>query len=443
MGVCYCLVKLPYYLLNTTKAKIGLPPTKSKPNYQHSRPPKKTKAVLHTQKQEMSTQTTKQEVATETPAARRQIPKLITSKKMILCEYPDVFEGIGKSWDQIITSRLIPAYHPSKHLANQSLYTWKRSSNKNKQDVTGRCTCSSVWIITLWEIWPYSFVLVESKDKLGNLKLHICLDPTNLNKAITREPYHFRTPEDIAHLLADACIITVCDCKKGYWHQKLDQASSFLTTFNTEIGWFRYTVMPFGITVAGDVLQRQLDQCFRKIDQLIVISGWHCGGWQTTQSQRPWCSTENLLDTARRCNIRLKFDKLQYKKNEVDFFGETYTTDGCKPTQSKVSAIVEMPLPTCKNQVQLFIGMVNYLSKFSPRLSELVEPIRELSKDKVPFNWEPLHQAAFKQMKKEIVRAPYTCLLQSKERNHTTDQCKYKSAWGMLVARSEAGLLCK
>ena len=40
------------------------------------------------------------------------------------------------------------------------------------------------------------------------------------------------------------------------------------------------------------------------------------------------------------------------------------------------------------------------------RLSELAEPIRELSKDKVPFNWGPEHQAAFKQMKKEIVRAP-------------------------------------
>ena len=58
--------------------------------------PKKTKAVLHTQKQEVSTQTTKQEVAAQTSVARRQVPKLITSKEMILHEYPDVFEGIGK-----------------------------------------------------------------------------------------------------------------------------------------------------------------------------------------------------------------------------------------------------------------------------------------------------------------------------------------------------------
>ena len=113
----------------------------------------------------------------------------------------------------------------------------------------------------------------------------------------------------------------------------------------------------------------------------------------------------NLLETAR-CNIRLNFDKLQYKKTEVDIFGKTYTTDGCKPAQSKVPAIMNMPAPTCKKQVQSFIGMVNYLSKFSARLSELAEPIRELSKDKMPFNGGPGHQEAFKQMKKEIVIAP-------------------------------------
>ena len=109
--------------------------------------------------------------------------------------------------------------------------------------------------------WINSFVLVESKDKSSNLKVCICLDPTNLNKAITREPYHFRMPEDIAHLLADACIMTVWDCKKGSeaWHQKLDEASSFLPTFNTEIGRFRYTVIPFGTTAARDVFQCMLD----------------------------------------------------------------------------------------------------------------------------------------------------------------------------------------
>ena len=107
-----------------------------------------------------------------------------------------------------------------------------------------------------------SFVLFESKDKSGNLNLCICLDPTNLNKSIIWEPYHFKMPYDIAHLIVDACIMTVCDCHKGYWHQGLDESSSFLTTYNTECGHYRYTVMPFGATVAGDVFQHKLDQCF-------------------------------------------------------------------------------------------------------------------------------------------------------------------------------------
>ena len=42
--------------------------------------------------------------------------------------------------------------------------------------------------------------------------------------------------------------------------------------------------------------------------------------------------------------MRLNFDKLQYKKTEVDFFGETYTTSGHKPAQSKVSAVTGMPV---------------------------------------------------------------------------------------------------
>ena len=46
----------------------------------------------------------------------------------------------------------------------------------------------------------------------------------------------------------------------------------------------------------------------------------------------------NLLETARRSNIHLNYDKLHYKATEVDFFGETYTTDGCKPAQNKISA---------------------------------------------------------------------------------------------------------
>ena len=114
----------------------------------------------------------------------------------------------------------------------------------------------------------------------------------------------------------------------------------------------------------------------------------------------------NLLQTAQKCNVKLNYDKLQYKQNKVDFFSETHTTSGHKPARSKVSAITAMPSPTKKKQVQSLIGMINYLSTFSPRLLELAEPIREMSKEKVHFNWGSEHQAAFTQMKQEISSVP-------------------------------------
>ena len=108
-----------------------------------------------------------------------------------------------------------------------------------------------------------------------------------------------------------------------------------------------------------------------------------------------------LLQTGRRCNIKLNYDKLKFKCTEVNFYGETYNTDGCKPAQNKITAIVKMPSPSSKKEVQSFIGMINYLTKFSLWLTELSEPIRELIKEKVPFNWGPEHQETFNMLKKE------------------------------------------
>ena len=254
--------------------------------------------------------------------------------------------------------------------------------------------------------WINSFVLVKGNDQQGKPKLRICLDPTNLNKATVHEPYHFKTPKDISHLLANATVLTVLDCKKGYWHQELDEASSYLTTFNTEYGRYRYTVMPFGATVTGDVFQRKLDQCFGHLLNVIVIAYVIMRvGKQPNHKDHDTALTK-LLNTARECNVHLNYDKLQYKQMEVDFFGKMYTVHGWKPSQSKVKAIQEMPPPQCKKQVQSLIGMVNYLSKFSAWLSELAKPIYELSKEKVLLNWGPEHDEAFWLIKKEITSAP-------------------------------------
>ena len=150
--------------------------------------------------------------------------------------------------------------------------------------------------------------------------------------------------------------------------------------------------MPFGATVASDVFQCMLDECCGKIKWVIInTDDIMIVGYKPDYSDHDQTFT-TLLQTAQRYNVKLNYDNLQYKQVEVEFCGETYTTSGHKPSKDKVSDITTMPSPTNKKQVKSFIGMISYISKFSQRLSELTEPIRELSKDKVLFNWGPEHQ---------------------------------------------------
>ena len=80
--------------------------------------------------------------------------------------------------------------------------------------------------------------------------------------------------------------------------------------------------MPFGITVAGDVFQCKLDQCFGRIKQVIVIADDIIIVGKQQNHRDHDVALTTLLETARRSNVKFNFDKLQYKKTEVDVFGE-------------------------------------------------------------------------------------------------------------------------
>ena len=122
--------------------------------------------------------------------------------------------------------------------------------------------------------------------------------------------------------------MTKLDCKKGYWRQELDGVSSYLITFNTEFGRFQYTVMPFGATITSDIFQRKLDQCFGHLQNVIVIADdIMVVGNQPNHKDHDLALTM-LLNTARKCNVHLNCEKLQYKQKEVEFFREMYMLDG-------------------------------------------------------------------------------------------------------------------
>ena len=68
--------------------------------------------------------------------------------------------------------------------------------------------------------------------------------------------------------------------------------------------------------------------------------------------------------------------------------------------------MTEMPKPTCLKDLQTFLVMVQYLSKFCPRIAQIAKPLPDLTKKHAPYVWGPEHNQAFDSIKKEIVQAP-------------------------------------
>ena len=95
-----------------------------------------------------------------------------------------------------------------------------------------------------------SGMVVERKK---NGKLRVCLDPRPLNKALKRAHYPMPVVDDLLPALANAQVFSVCDLRSGFWHISLDEESSYLTTFATPFGRYRWLRMPFGISPAPEI----------------------------------------------------------------------------------------------------------------------------------------------------------------------------------------------
>ena len=177
--------------------------------------------------------------------------------------------------------------------------------------------------------------------------------------------------------------------------------------------------MPFGLKVTGDIFQERLDRVLRLVPGIlrivddIVIHG----------------ATENthngtvlvLCETARLNNLSLNSKKMQFKSTDCKFFRHRLTPDGIKVDPKKIEAIIQMDPPQNVANLQSFNGMVNYLKKFSPVLSELSESLRRLCKSGVKWAWESEQQNAFEAIKQVITTLPVLAYF-DKTKKHTI-QC--------------------
>jgi hypothetical protein len=106
-----------------------------------------------------------------------------------------------------------------------------------------------------------------------------------------------------------------------------------------------------------------MDMTFGKLDGLSGIAD-DTFIYGKNEAEHDQCIID-VLETAGKNNVRFNSDKFQFKV-EALFFGLTWTPGGIRPDERKIKSIRDMPSPSNLTELQSFLGMVNYLTRFSP-----------------------------------------------------------------------------
>ena len=319
----------------------------------------------------------------------------------IFKKYKNNFEGLGclKGEYQI---EIDPSIRPVQHQPRRVPLPLKQELKKKlgeleKQGIIAKVNGSTPWINSL--------VAVKKPGKL-----RICIDPKDLNKAILRPKYPMPVIEDILPNLTKAKVFSVLDAKDGFHQVKLSEESSYLTTFWTPFGRYRYLRMPFGISSGPEEYQRRQHEVIEGLPGVDVIADdiLVYGSGETLEEANldHDRNLEKLMERAQEKNLKFNKKKARLRMSEVPYMGHLLTTEGVKPDPKKVSAVAEMPAPTDKKGVQRLLGFVNYLAKFLPHLSDTCEPLRRLTDQNAEWRWDQQHKEAFEKIKQLVTAQP-------------------------------------
>ena len=222
-------------------------------------------------------------------------------------------------------------------------------------------------------------------------------------------------------------MFSTVDAKNGLWHVELDDDSSRLTTFNSPFGRFCWRRLPFGLCSAPEEFQRRLNRALDSLTGVLTIHGdILVFGEGSTVEEALTDHDNNFHSLMQRCqeqNIKLNQDKVNLRRKEVPFMGHVISEKGPQVDPAKVKAVLEMPTPNDVASVRRFIGFTNYLSKFLPRLSDALEPLRKLTSSDVEWFWTDMHGSAVRQVKLLVTKAPVLKFFRLDREPHLTVQC--------------------
>nr|XP_043067227.1 uncharacterized protein K02A2.6-like [Drosophila bipectinata] len=263
-----------------------------------------------------------------------------------------------------------------------------------------RLTQAGIWKPIKFSNWASPIVLAF---KPGGA-IRICGDfKQAVNAQIDVEQYPLPTKESLFHIIRHGKQFSKIDLKDAYLQMELDEDSKTIMVVNTPLGLFQYQRLPYGIASAPAIFQRYLEQllkgvegCGNYLDDIIISA---------PTSEQHLKRIDQVLSILRENGIRCKKEKCFFFKDEIEYLGRRISAQGILPGSSGLEAVKLLRPPSNLQQLEAFMGKVNYYCNFIPNYSQLAAPLNQLRRKNVAHLFGPQQEQAFTTLKSHVINA--------------------------------------
>ncbi|GBG85733.1 hypothetical protein CBR_g40461 [Chara braunii] len=200
---------------------------------------------------------------------------------------------------------------------------------------------------------------------------------------------------------------TKIDLRCGYHQIHVAAADQLKTAFRSHFGHYEFTVMPFGLTNAPATFQRAMNDIFRDIlEQYVLVYLDDILVYSRTLEEH-LKHLRDVLDRLRRHSFYAELSKCRFAQHKVDFLGHYVSDQGFHMDDAKITASAEWPAPTSAKQLRNFLGLTSHYSNFIRGYARYSYVLTStLLRKNPPWAWTPLHEDAFRALKKAVTCAP-------------------------------------
>ncbi|HLP97517.1 MAG TPA: reverse transcriptase family protein, partial [Sideroxyarcus sp.] len=252
--------------------------------------------------------------------------------------------------------------------------------------------------------WCSPMLLVPKKGG----KFRLCMDPLYLNRFLLREVYPLPSLDQLTARLSGAKFFSAIDLKWGFWQLPLDDESSWLCTFSTPFGRFRFKRLPFGVSPAPEIFHRVVHESIEDLDGVqsyiddILVSG-------RTQEEHD-ARLAALMERLKERGFTINVEKSVFCRRSVKYLGHRISSGRIEVDPDRAAAIRDLPAPQDVAGLRRMLGMVNYMQMFVPNLANMTGPMRALLKKNVAWHWSPDCETAFTAVKRVLLASPALAL---------------------------------